>query len=647
MRRIAGIVNFDRTPAEYMRLRMISDGMDFQQGNKWHFQINGNAGMACNYIGIDTDAVEDTSPYCPSDKQRLVTFDGRIDNRTELLHALSFQLSMHNVQVSDEKLVLAAYEKWGSDFPKHLSGDFAVAIWDKNAQSLICARDYFGVKPFYYFHSEHSVSFASNPAVILALGKSSPCLHEERIADYLVDPLEGVDKTCTFFNEIFRLPPGCILTAISGGISIHQYYELNPFQHQQPKTEGEYIEEFQELLVNAVRCRLGNSAASMLSGGMDSSSIVAVGRLIMAHEQKHPLEVFSANSRTQDINREPSHINAMLKQGNIRAHVFSEIELLDCMDQLVVSIEHELEPFDCLMNLNRLIYLKARENKLVSVLDGVDGDVLLSGFDHLLQLWRDLDLHAILNETVAANGLVAEYRIGNRLIFTSLRSFIAILAPNWIQSIYHRFLYRDHRISRYAVKKSILNREFAMQSVLAKRFALVDDHNPRPKSLSQIDFHTVAVQSPFLTVGLERYERVASQFGIEARHPLLDVRLVEFCLSLPWNIKTRRGWTKYILRKAMEPYLPHEVVWRRDKDSLMWEYNRFILKHRADYFHQATLDEREILRPYVDIQKLERFWQDYLTRGDETHAEQLWSGIALAFWLRRHKNFVAGLSQQH
>ncbi len=130
--------------------------------------------------------------------------------------------------------------------------------------------------------------------------------------------------------------------------------------------------------------------------------------------------------------------------------------------------------------------------------------------------------------------------------------------------------------------------------------------------MRQIERHKIALDHPFLTVGLERYERVASAFGVEARHPFTDVRLVEFCLALPWHLKTRRGWTKYILRRAMEPYLPSEVVWRRDKDSLMWEFNRFILKARADYFHQARLDERENLKPYIDVQKLKDFWHEYL-----------------------------------
>ena len=95
----------------------------------------------------------------------------------------------------------------------------------------------------------------------------------------------------------------------------------------------------------------------------------------------------------------------------------------------------------------------------------------------------------------------------------------------------------------------------------------------------------------------------------------------------------------------MEPLLPPNVIWRKDKDSLMWEFNRLILKERADYFYQVTCDEQANLKPYVNLEKLMQAWQEYLTLGDETHAEWLWSGIALASWLRRQRKLRASLSE--
>ena len=215
------------------------------------------------------------------------------------------------------------------------------------------------------------------------------------------------------------------------------------------------------------------------------------------------------------------------------------------------------------------------------------------------------------------------------------------IAPDWFRNL--RRPVRYSKALRSAVRDTLIDRDFAVRSRLGERFASLDSHSPRPRSFSQMDAHKIALDHPFLTVGLERYQRVAGAFGIEARHPFTDIRLAEFCLGLPWQLKTRRGWTKLILRRAMEFMLPSEVIWRKDKDSLMWEVNRLILKERSEYFYQITLDEQANLMPYIDLRKLMKFWQDYLTLGDEKHAGLIWSGVALGMWLRHERNMNANL----
>jgi asparagine synthase (glutamine-hydrolysing) len=363
----------------------------------------------------------------------------------------------------------------------------------------------------------------------------------------------------------------------------------------------------------------------------------------MLLEEGKCLHAFAVISDDAGINRETSHISSVLGQGNLQPHIISQTELLCRMDELVRAIEAEGEPFDCLMNLNRAVYLHAQDQNMTALLDGVDGDILLSGSGHLTQLCRQAAFRTLLEETWQADGLTAEYRLGKKLLFSSLLSMGTLLAPDWMRRLRRQL--RPHRGVETAIRESIIAPDFANWSHLEERFARLDSHSPRPASLRQQEFHRIALDHPFLTVGLERYERVASAFGIEARHPFTDVRLAEFCLNLPWHLKTRRGWTKLILRRAMEPCLPADVVWRKDKDSLMWEMNRLVLKARAEYFYQLTLDEETSLKPYVETAKLMSYWQEYLTEGDETHASLIWSGIALALWLRRHRNMIAGWKQ--
>jgi len=641
MNRIAGIFSLDNSPVDSDEINRMINAMKFHSHDKQSIWINGEVGLGFTHTGDIAREHNDRLLSHPPNEQWVITFDGRIDNRQELMAILRPQWLVGSARISDAEIVLAAYEKWKLECPKHLIGDFAFAIWDKEKHWLICIRDHFGVKPFYYYLSKASFMFASTPHALLASRKVPPLIHEERIADFLVNPLEGIDKTSSFYTDVFRLPPAHMLIVQAGGMTLERYWELCPTVRSELRTEAEYIESFQELFKEAISCRLQDASApaSMLSGGMDSSAIVGMGRKVLAEEGISPLHAIAAISNFAGKNRETTNIIAVIDQSDLQFHLVSETELIQRMDELVAVLETEAEPFDCLMNLSRAVYLHAQDQGLSALLDGVDGDILLSDSGYLMPLWRQGAYGAIIAETLKAEGPIAEYKEGKSLLFNSFLSAFTPFAPDWFRNL--RRPVRYSKALRSAVRNTIIDRDFAIRSRLGERFAILDSHNPRLRSISQVESHKLLLNQPFITVALERYGRVASAFGIESRHPFLDARLVEFCLGLPWQLKTHHGWTKLILRRALEPHLPSEVIWRKDKDSLMWEVNRLILKERAEYFYQITLDEQANLRPYIDLRKLMKFWQDYLTLGDEKHAELIWSGVALAMWLRHQRRMIA------
>ena len=172
----------------------------------------------------------------------------------------------------DAESILNAYEKWGDDCVKHLLGDFAFAIWDDRRKRLFCARDHFGVKPFFYTHTGNSFNFSSSLTVL----KVSTELNEIAIGDYL---LFGVnqDQSTTIFKEIQRLPPGHTLTVENNQFKIQRYWtpSLPPeVRFRDPET---YVERFSELLDNAVADRLGTGRVAIsMSGGLDSTSLAAI-----------------------------------------------------------------------------------------------------------------------------------------------------------------------------------------------------------------------------------------------------------------------------------------------------------------------------------------------------------------------------------
>jgi asparagine synthase (glutamine-hydrolysing) len=184
-----------------------------------------------------------------------------------------------------------------------LLGDFAFAIWDGPRGTLFCARDLFGARPLYYHYRPGKVfGFASTPAALFAGSVLPRQLNEARIADYLVSELEGIDKTSTFYAEVFRLPPAHTATIGPTGLSLKRYWQPQPGPELRLATDEEYEEAFLDPFGKAVECRLrgGDTVASMLSGGMDSSSIVGVARKLRLDAGGPPLRTFSV------IRREPA-----------------------------------------------------------------------------------------------------------------------------------------------------------------------------------------------------------------------------------------------------------------------------------------------------------------------------------------------------
>ena len=174
----------------------------------------------------------------------------------------------------DADLILHAYEKWGDDCVKHLLGDFAFAIWDDRRQRLFCARDHFGVKPFFYSHTGDSFNFSSTLNEL----KTSSTLNEIAIGDYL---LFGVnqDQSTTVFKDIQRLPPGHTLIVENNQIRIQRYWAPSLPTEIRFRNPNSYVERFSELLSQAVKDRVRTDRVAMsMSGGLDSTSLAAIAR---------------------------------------------------------------------------------------------------------------------------------------------------------------------------------------------------------------------------------------------------------------------------------------------------------------------------------------------------------------------------------
>lgn len=566
---ICGILRLDGAAPE--GLEEMTERLAHRGPEGAHHFHEGPCALGHTLLATTPEAEHETLPLTHAETGCTITADIRLDNRDELMPALG--LMDTGRVVGDGEIVLHAYLKWGEDCPKHLLGDFAFAIWDPRAQRIFAARDHMGMKQLIHCHVAGKVwAFASEPTAVLAAQGIPNRINEGRIADFLEEYLEGIDFTETFFEQVFRLPPAHILTVDAAGLNIQRYWKLTPGPELKLPSDAAYEEAFREVFTQAVQCRLrcNGPVGSMLSGGMDSGSVVAVATRLLADQCRGPLHTFSAVGPDAETCIETRTIRVAQTMPGLETHEVNHAELDPWADDLLRLTQESAEPFDAHMVLPRAMYLAAQRVKMRVVLDGVAGDIILTDGNQLVRLIRRGKFVQAWRE---ARGLERFYGAGNgrTLMFVSIRRAIA---PNWVRRIRSKWRSRyDH-----LPKQGLLEPEFARQINLAERVARYQSNATAGISNQATQRARTITASP-LVVGRERYDRVAAACSVEPRDPFMDIRLIQFCLSLPPQQVSRDGWAKMILRRAMADALPDAVLWRKGKEHLGSDFIKILFAH--------------------------------------------------------------------
>ena len=315
-------------------------------------------------------------PFKHKETGCIITADVRLDNRDALLDALG--LADRRDSTGDAELILIAYLEWGEQCLDRLLGDFAFAIWDPRKQQLFCARDHFGLRPFYYHHAPGKrFLFASDARAILVLPQVPYRINEGRVADFLVPQLQWIDYTSTFYEGVYRLPPGHKATITLTRLEVVEYWKSEPVPEASPMSDEDYAEGLLEVLTQAVESRLrapAGAVGSMLSGGMDSGSVVAIGKDLLGARDCGPLPTYSGVQYRDSDCAESRAIYAALTMPSISPVLVHPDAQQDRFEALVSDIE---EPFDGEFTILKAIYLAARDQGQRVVLDGAGGDVVL------------------------------------------------------------------------------------------------------------------------------------------------------------------------------------------------------------------------------------------------------------------------------
>jgi asparagine synthase (glutamine-hydrolysing) len=547
-----------------------------------------------------------------------ITGDIRLDNRAELGERLELP---HLCGLSDTDLVLRSYQRWGRDCCLHLTGDFAFALWDEARQTLFCARDPLGVKPFFYQAGSGSLVFASELAGV-TLGQGA--IDEARIASFLVGFSDS--PAGTVFKHALRLEPGHWLTFAHGQCVTQRYWQASPM----PDLSGEAATNaFRRLFGNAVSARLRGSPdiGAMLSGGLDSSSIVGMAASQLGSRR---LKTYSfAYPQTPDLD-ERRYVDAVLDAHTIDPTFvpLDDWAPLQGLDGLAEG-DNDLFFGPGLPKMLR-VFRTAREAGTQVLLDGHGGDEVVShGFGRLRELARAgrwLTLHE------EARGLGKTFGESPSSIFLHYWSMYGAgrRASNLLRSL--RSLLPQPAI---ASPLAVLSPALAARTDIADRYRNWAQAYGAARATEQ-DHHIWNVTAPGVAEGFEALDRAASRAGIELRFPFFDADLVGFALGLPSSEILQNGWSRSVLRRAMEGILPPEVQWRRDKTDFSRELRFGLPRHHRQVLLAVAAD-RDGVGSYVDLPRLDRAIQQALSAPEKLPAGDLfmiWRCILLFFWLK-------------
>jgi len=596
----------------------------------WH---EGAVGLGHCLLRTTPESRYETLPRLSRAGAVVLTMDARLDNREELIRTLRLAASGSRPP-TDSEIILGAYERWGEACPEHLLGDFAFVIWDSTRRTLFGARDPFGVKPLYYYYAPGRVfAFASEIKALFEVEGVTKRMNPARLAEHLLVPVVD-DPTSTFFRDVFCLAPAHSLALNPDGLRLRCYWALNPTKELRLSSDGEYAEAFRAHFEEAVRCRLRSAfpVGSMLSGGLDSSSITSVAARLLEQEGRPTLHTFSALYDNVLQCDERSYIQTMEAKYKLDPHIFhaDAVSPLADVDRLLWHTDAANMAGN--LYINWQLFKPASEHGVRVLLDGFDGDTTVShGRGYLSELVQRRHWFRLIGEVKAYAAILDEP--WKKAVWSWVKGpMLSDSGILWVRQQWRRLANADsatpHPASEAPAWSLGLNETFAREVA-----AYVEPERPRAKT--EREHHYRLLARSLLSQNLSLLDAAAASFSIELRYPFFDQRLVTFCLSLPPEQKLRRGWTRLILRHAMEGILPKKIQWRGRKSNLGPGFDFALLAFEKERLRQVIEDDYGQIGSFCDGLFLQKAWERYVAReASGREALLLWRAVSLALWLQ-------------
>ncbi len=579
--------------------------------------VDGPTALGHQMLYTTNESILEQLPSKDKSSGIVITADARIDNRDELAPILKLE---NSVNVSDSFFILKAYQKWGENCPEKLFGDFTFVIWDTKNEKMFCARDHIGVKPFYYYLTDNAFFFATEIKALLTNPEVKYSLNETKLAYFLSNVYD--DREITFYENILRLPAATKLMLDSDNFELQKYWGFDINKRIILKSEPDYSELFLKIFNNAVQCRLRSAypLGALLSGGLDSSSIVCTIREILLKNKGYPLKTFSLIFEETPEADERNYIDTVLKKGFINPHYVNADDYSPVLNLNKVLWQNDEPIRSSNLYYNYLLNKLAKNEGVRILLEGYGGDSTISyGKGLLIDYLKKYRWKQFFKEVTS----------GSKRLNQNMIKFIL----NELVVIYPELLSWKSVINN---KNKILKKEFASYVNLdCKIESFTNDELKNPEKARE--FHFNSINSGLLQYTLEESDKISAVFNIESRYPFLDVHLMEFCLAIPSKQKRKYGWDRFLLRQSMINMLPKEIQWRKTKKTGLKSNMNNFMNYDKEYIENVISNYNQVIQDYVGQTVVQNIYQEFKNKKNPVEFFNLWNCVSLGLWMN-HKD---------
>lgn len=578
------------------------------------YLIEPGIGLGHRRLAI-VDLLSGGQPIWNETKDIGVVFNGEIYNFQDLVE----QLIKHGHTFctrSDTEVIVHAWEQWGKDCVSHFNGMFAFALWDRNQKTLFLARDRLGKKPIYYATlPDGHLAFASELKALLEIPSLPQILDERAIEDYFA--LGYIPDPRSIFRSVRKLPPAHTLTVCPGaGLKIERYWQVSciPDSHFD---EGSAKEALLTLLEQAVKSRLIADVplGAFLSGGVDSSAVVS----LMARACSDPVKTFTIGFKEAQFDESNFAAEIAAQYGTNHLQSTLTTDLLEVVDNLPGIYD---EPFGDSSALPTLLVCEMAKRHVTVALSGDAGDELFAGYRRYKFHAREAEIRALLPSFIRGPifGMLGQYypKLDSMpKVFRAKTTFKELALSNSAGYFFTASTIKtDIRQKLYSAEFFRQLHGYTSEELISA--AMDESGSDDPVTAAQYTDLVTYLPGDILT----KVDRASMAMSLEVRSPMLDHRFVEFAFRLPRKLKIAGGMQKAILKKALQPLVPHQLLYRQKQGFSipLAQWFRGPMRGRLfDAIESSALADSH----YLDQKVLRRLFNQHVS-GNFDHSQALW-----------------------